>query len=152
MSGGAVQGLIRWWGVTTSRRTMKDEVFYESLSRDERIRRVGVLFLKVATIICQRTAPERLSRKEATLNEATAKMVSPKWEEYETALLQRYSGFGAFSPHEAMLFWGISRTSCYRRLKKLEDCGWIRRMGRTSAVKYALAGETQIVLKQLRRA
>lgn len=131
---------------------MKGEVFYESLSRDERIRRVGVLFAKAATIICERAINDRLSRLEATLNEATGKMVSPIWEEYETALLQRYSGLGAFSPHEAMLFWGISRTSCYRRLRKLENCGWIRRIGRTSAVKYVLAGETQIVLKQLGQA
>ena len=57
------------------------------------------------------------------------------------ALLQRFTRLGEFAPHEAATFWGVSRSTAYRRLRRLEQAGCIKRQGETNAVRYHLIFE-----------
>lgn len=128
---------------------MDDSAFYASLSREERLRRVGILFSKAVTIISER---ERLKKelKSETLKQTDVTREVIEWQEHEATLFKRFSRLGEFSPREAVRFWATSRTSCYRRLQKLEKEGWITRSGRTNAVRYRFTARTQLVLERLK--
>ena len=105
----------------------------ESLSREERLRRIGALIamaLALSSLQRSQTSLVPFSERENGLLERK-----------EQALLQRFKDLGEFAPHEAAAFWGVSRPTAYRRLRRLEQAGWIERHGKTNAVRYRLIFE-----------
>jgi len=125
---------------------MADNVDYESLSQEERLKRIGALFCKAATLILSRQSMMPDARPVAsdvsvvpTKPQGTLDVATLRAE--ELALLKRFSSLGEFSPREATQFWRTSRTSAYRRLRSLEEAGWIVKNGNTSAVRYRIAAQ-----------
>lgn len=117
----------------------------ESLTREERLRRIGAL---VAKAVALASAPIRQQGQGA---DASLISVPPGDGEYaqETHdLLQRFVRLGEFAPHEAAIFWGVSRSTAYRRLRRLEQAGCIKRQGETNAVRYHLIPEKLAVAAQ----
>lgn len=102
------------------------------MDREERLRRIGVLFSKAVTLIGNR----HIDVTSATGADAAKSASTGQWPEFIEPLVRRFQSLGTFSPKEAADLWAISRTSCYRRLRRLETDGWIIRNGRTRAVRY----------------
>lgn len=120
---------------------------YEALSREERLRRIGALFYKAVVI--------SLARKQALAEEArgdprdgTSVLAVGLLSEEDSALLRRYAGLGEIAPRDATEFWGVCRTTAYRRLLKLEQGGWIVRHGATTATRYTLTKNARALLEQ----
>ena len=91
---------------------------YEALSREERLRRIGALFYKAVVI--------SLARKQALAEEAggdspdgTAILAADSLSEEDFAPLRRYAGPGEIAPRDATEFWGVCRTTAYRRIVEL---------------------------------
>lgn len=129
---------------------------YEALSREERLRRIGALFYKAVVI--------SLARKQDVAGEtgedapAQAGVDSPQkmgalgtvsLPEGDLALFQRYARLGEIAPRDATEFWGVSRTTAYRRLVALEKEGWIERRGATKAARYVMTKQTRSFLEQM---
>jgi DNA-binding MarR family transcriptional regulator len=128
---------------------------YEALSREERLRRIGALFYKAVVI--------SLARKQALAGETGGDISSQAGEDsvHETntleaaslsdedlAILRRYAGLGEIAPREATEFWGVCRTTAYRRLLSLEQGGWIVRHGATTATRYTITKKARVLLEQ----
>lgn len=128
---------------------------YEALSREERLRRIGALFYKAVVI--------SLARKQGIAGEtgedgsAQAGEVSPQetdvlrtasLPEDDLALLRRYAGLGEIAPRDATEFWGVCRTTAYRRLLSMEQGGWIVRRGATTATRYTFTKQARALLEQ----
>lgn len=133
---------------------MADFAIYESLSREERIRRIGALFCKAVALTS--AFEQRLEEKHSPISYAQKTSSVPEGgsiadllQETDCALLNRFAPLGEFSPREATQFWDISRTSAYRRLQRLEHSGWIVRHGETSAARYRITTQTLPVRKQV---
>ena len=105
---------------------------YESMDREERLRRIGALFSKAVTLIGNRD-PDVTTAMGADMAKSAS---TEQWPEFLEPLVRRFQSLGTFSPKEAADLWVISRTSCYRRLRQLETEGWIIRNGKTRAVRY----------------
>jgi len=115
--------------------------------------RIGALFRKAATLILvrQHIAPGMPSAASDTPASATT-AGGPDTNDLQSddvALLQRFAPFGEFSPREATEFWGISRTSAYRRLRHIEETGWIVKKGKTNTVRYCIVAQGYPILKQI---
>lgn len=120
---------------------------YEALSREERLRRIGALFYKAVVI--------SLARKQALDEETdgdspdeTAVLAAGSLSEEDLALLRRYAGLGEIAPRDATEFWGVCRTTAYRRLLSLEQGGWIVRHGATTATRYTFTKQARALLEQ----
>jgi hypothetical protein len=133
---------------------MADFAVYESLSREERLRRIGALFCKALALAF--TPRQCLTEMQNVNLSASVGSVAKEGvarneslREGDFALMKRFAPLGEFSPREATQFWGISRTSAYRRLQRLEHFGWLVRCGATNATRYQLTTRTLSVLKQV---
>lgn len=127
---------------------MAPSLDYNSLSREERLRRIGALLCKATSLSLMR---DKRSHESASPGcepiDQTLFAVRESPEQDELNLLQHFARFGEFSPKEALEFLNISRTSVYRKLLRLESAGWIVRQGKTTATRYVIADR----LKQVKR-
>lgn len=113
------------------------------MDRDERLRRIGILFSKAVTLVGNRHADVIAAAELGTVDSAS---IQP-WPEFLEPLVRRFQSLGTFSPQEAAKLWMTSRTSCYRRLRQLEKEGWIIRSGRTRAVRYHFSRAVEALTK-----
>lgn len=133
---------------------MADFAIYESLSREDRLRRIGALFCKAVALASARRQ-NFMGRQNVALSASMASTATERvarieaLREVECALLKRFAPLGEFSPREATQFWGISRTCAYRRLQRLEHAGWIIRHGATNAARFIFTPQTLLILKQV---
>jgi hypothetical protein len=121
-------------------------VNYESLSREERLRRIGAL---VAKAVALASVPVRLQGQRANAGRVPVSLDEGDLAPEAQALLQRFARLGEFAPHEAATFWGISRSTAYRRLRRLEQAGCIERHGETTAARYRLVFEKSPIPAQV---
>lgn len=118
---------------------------YETITPEERLRRIGRLLCKAAILA--------LARREAEGNGAQIPAIVASHPPAETGtganegcplnaeeqeLLHRARRLGGISPREASRLWKASRATTYRRLSSLEKQGWITRKGATTATRYVL--------------
>ena len=128
---------------------------YEALSREERLRRIGALFYKAVVISLARKqgiagetgedVPAQAGEDSPQETDAPGIALLP---EEDLALLRRYAGLGEIAPRDATEFWGVCRTTAYRRLLKLEQGGWIVRHGATTATRYTITKKAHVLLEQ----
>lgn len=134
---------------------------YESLSREERIRRIGAILGKAVTLRLER---ERAAREGLGGISIASDKVSPSSPELSSAempaeplandeliLLRKASTLGQLHPRDAASFFGSSRTTVYRRLHHLEQAGWIVRHGQGKASRYHLTEKAYSALKRMKR-
>lgn len=133
---------------------------YEALSREERLRRIGALFYKAVVISLARkqTEAEAASgdgsahaREVTPAGASTVTSEMTSLPEDDLALLRRYALLGEIAPREATEFWGVSRTTAYRRLVELEKAGWIERRGATKATRYVFTVQARGLLERVER-
>src|SRR6478609_1959106 len=132
---------------------------YESLSREERLRRVCTLLAKAVTLACIR---EQAANGDAEPMPVSRKNPGPLiTEEVENrddlqsgdlALFREIHRWGEISPREASRLWSVSRATTQRRLSRLELAGWIARHGSTSATRYRLTEQASPILSQVSQA
>jgi hypothetical protein len=130
---GSVQLFVLWNAVGMA--LLAD---HESLSRGERLRRIGALVAKAVAL----ASPPVWGQEPGS--DTGLVPVSPREGDFTQeaeALLQRFVRLGEFAPHDAAIFWGVSRSTAYRRLRRLEQAGCIKRQGETNAVRYHLIFE-----------
>ncbi|MFT4177798.1 MAG: hypothetical protein QM627_14265 [Luteolibacter sp.] len=128
---------------------------YEALSREERLKRIGALFYKAAVISLARKqgiagetgggVPIQTKENSPQKTDAPGIVLLP--EEY-LALFRRYARLGEIAPRDATEFWGVSRTTAYRRLSSLEQGGWIEKRGAAKATRYTFTQKVRILLEQ----
>lgn len=134
---------------------------YESLSREERIRRIGAILGKAVTLRLER---ERAAREGASGMSTASGEVPPSGHELfpadvparplasdELTLMRKVATLGHLHPRDAAAFFGSSRTTAYRRLQHLERGGWIIRQGQGKASRYHLTDKAHSVLKRMKR-
>lgn len=134
---------------------------YESLSREERIRRIGAILGKAVTLRLER---ERVAREDIkgvptafaeappSTHECSApEVLAEKLASEELTLMRRAATLGHLHPRDAAACFGSSRTTTYRRLQHLERDGWIVRHGRGKASRYHLTDKAHVVLKRIMR-
>lgn len=140
---------------------MNNSFDYESLSREERIRRIGAILGKAVTLRLEREYASNAgagevsahsdesptSSHEFPIPDAFAKSLTAD----ELTLLRKAAVLGYVRPHEATTFFGTSRTTAYRRLQDLARRGWIVRREKGKASRYLLTDQTRSVLKRLKR-
>ena len=116
---------------------MASSTNYDLLDREERLKRIGVLFSKAAILILAR---QRLSNhiQRRTETEAIAELARQHDEcpDWQRQLFERFISVGEFTPRDALRLWATSRTSCYRRLQQLTKEGLIISQGRTRSLRY----------------
>ena len=131
---------------------------YESLSREERLRRVCALLSKAVTLACIR---EQAANREAAQIPVGGNKSGPaataeteNWENLQPAdlaLFREIHRWGEISPREAIRLWGVSRATAHRRISGLERAGWIAKHGATTAARYRLTGQATALLRQVRQ-
>lgn len=128
---------------------------YEALSREERLRRIGALFYKAVVIslarkqaLAEKTGDDAPARVGGDPPDGAAVLAAISLPEEELALLRRYARLGEIAPRDATEFWGVSRTTAYRRLLSLEQGGWIVRYGATTATRYTFTKQARTLLGQ----
>lgn len=134
---------------------------YESLSREERIRRIGAILGKAVTLRLERERAAREGTGEASPESEEAR---PSGHELSTpdapaepltadeaTLLRKAATLGHLCPREAAVFLGNSRTTVYRRLLHLERSGWVVRHGQGKASRYHLTDKAHLALKRMKR-
>ncbi|MGC4015077.1 MAG: hypothetical protein QM755_11265 [Luteolibacter sp.] len=129
---------------------------YESLSREERIRRIGAILGKAVTLRLERERVARGGAEEVRTESAEAPPSGnePPAEPLasdELTLMRKVATLGHLHPRDAAAFFGSSRTTAYRRLQHLERGGWIVRHGEGKASRYYLTDKTHLVLKCMKR-
>ncbi len=132
---------------------------YESLNREERLRRVCTLLAKAVTLACIR---EQAANGDAAPIPAARKNPGPvvtaevenrdDLQSGDLALLREIHRWGEISPRDASLLWSVSRATTQRRLSRLELAGWIARHGSTSATRYRLTEQASPLLSQVSQA
>lgn len=115
---------------------------YETISPEERLRRIGRLLCKAAILALARREAEGDGKQTPVVSAnhppaETGTGASPLNAE-EQELLHRARRMGGISPREASRLWKVSRATTYRRLSSLEKQGWIVRKGATTATRYVL--------------
>jgi hypothetical protein len=134
---------------------------YESLSREERIRRIGAILGKAVTLRLEREraaregggrvspAPdeERPSGHELSAPDVPTELLASD----ELTLMRKVATLGHLHPRDAAAFFGSSRTTAYRRLQHLERGGWIVRHGQGKASRYHLTDKAYSALKRMKR-
>lgn len=128
---------------------------YESLSREERLRRIGALLCKAATLALEQerreaeetngtpALPGHAPSSGGTVDAAVALLPE------ELALLRRFVHLGELTMREAMRFWETSRTTAYRRLTRLIQAEWIERFGATNATRFRFTGKARRAVQPL---
>lgn len=133
---------------------------YESLSREERIRRIGAILGKAVTLRLER---ERVAREGGGEAPPVPDGTRPSGHELsapdapdepladdELILMRKTAALGHLHPRDATAFFGSSRTTAYRRLQHLERGGWLVRYGQGKASRYHLTGKALSVLKRIK--
>ena len=131
---------------------------YESLSREERLRRVCVLLNKAVTLACIR---EEAANSEAAPIPVGGNKSSPtatadiedreNLQSADVTLLREIHRRGEIFPREATRLWGVSRATAHRRISRLERAGWIAKHGATTAARYRLTEQATALLRQVRQ-
>ncbi len=134
---------------------------YESLSREERIRRIGAILGKAVTLRLER---ERAAREGADGVPTASGDAPPSGHEFsapdvpdeplasdEMTLMRKAAALGHLHPRDAAACFGSSRTTAYRRLQHLERGGWIIRQGQGKASRYHLTDKAHLALKRMKR-
>lgn len=131
---------------------------YESLSREERLRRVCALLSKAVTLACIR---ELAANYEAAPTPVGGNKSGPaatadiedreNLQSADLALFREIHRWGEISPREATRLWGVSRATSHRRISGLERAGWIAKHGATSAARYRLTRQATALLRQVRQ-
>ena len=134
---------------------------YESLSREERIRRIGAILGKAVTLRLER---ERAAKESAGGIPTASEEAPPSGNELsvpnvpdeplasdELTLMRRVATLGHLHPRDAAAFFGSSRTTAYRRLQRLERGGWLVRHGQGKASRYHLTDKAHSALKRMKR-
>ncbi len=131
---------------------------YEALSREERLRRIGALFYKAVVIslarkqgIAGETGGDVPAQAGGDSPQETDALGTDLLPEEDLALFQRYARLGEIAPRDATEFWGVSRTTAYRRLLGLEQGGWIERRGAAKATRYTFTDQTRALLERLKQ-
>ncbi len=129
---------------------------YEALSREERLRRIGALFYKAVVIslarkqgIAEETGGEGPAQAGEDSSQETGARGTASLPKEDVALFRRYARLGDVAPRDATEFWGVSRTTAYRRLVALEKEGWIERRGATKSVRYVFTKQAHAFLEQM---
>lgn len=131
---------------------------YESLSREERLRRVCALLSKAVTLACIReqaangeTAPIPMTGNTPG-SEATAGAENREdFQSGDLALFREIHRWGEISPRDATRLWGVSRATAHRWLSRLEKAGWIVKRGATKAARYLLTKQATALLPQMQQ-
>lgn len=134
---------------------------YESLSREERIRRIGAILGKAVTLRLER---ERAAREDGGEVPPAPDEARPSGHELSTSdvldeplandeltLMRKVAALGHLHPRDAAAFFGSSRTTAYRRLQHLERGGWLIRHGKGKASRYHLTAKAHSALKRMKR-
>lgn len=134
---------------------------YESLSREERIRRIGAILGKAVTLRLER---ERAAREGGGEVPPAPGGARPSGHELpapdvpdeplasdELTLMRKVAALGHLHPRDAAAFFGSSRTTAYRRLQHLERGGWLVRHGQGKASRYHLTDKAHSALKRMKR-
>lgn len=135
---------------------------YESLSREERLRRIGAILSRVATRYLERERAEALRQSQVLSSQSDPASSAPTTEALssntpslppeEFSVLQRFVAFGEVIPREAMRFWSVSRTTAYRRLTRMQQDGWVERHGATTATRFRFTPAAYRLLQQANQA
>lgn len=135
---------------------------YESLSREERLRRIGAILSRIATryLECERDDALRQSQVlSSQVDPASSTPITevlssnaPGLPPEEFSMLQRFAAFGEVTPREAMRFWSVSRTTAYRRLARMQQDGWVERHGATTATRFRFTPAASRLLHQANQA
>lgn len=132
---------------------------YESLSYEERIRRIGAILGKAVTLRVMREQEEKAAAELERLEQASHEgdedplpaMPDEALTEEEWLLLRKTALMGNLHPRDAATYFGSARTTTYRRLQKLEQEGWLYRQGKGKASRYHLTIKAHAALKQVKR-
>lgn len=116
---------------------------YETITPEERLRRIGRLLCKAAILALARRETEGDGTEIPAIEASPPSTETDPGaneglnaEEHE--LLYRARRLGGISPRETSRLWKVSRATTYRRLSSLEKQGWIARKGATTATRYVL--------------
>lgn len=115
---------------------MPPSTTYDSLDREERLRRVGVLFSKAATLILARQQLADDIQQDVASEALTMAGKANDWPDWQMQLFRRFVPLGEFTPKDALGLWMTSRTSSYRRLQQLMKDGLIIPKGQTRSLHY----------------
>ncbi len=140
---------------------MNNSFYYEFLSREERIRRIGAILGKAVNLRLAREHANNAgagevstpsdesppSGHEFSISDASAQSLTAD----ELILLRKAAVLGCIRPHEATAFFGTSRTTTYRRMQDLKQRGWLVRREKGKASRYVLTDQARSVLKRLKR-
>ncbi len=136
---------------------MMSQGYYESLSREERLRRVCALLSKAVTlpIIHEQAAkgegppipavPDRRKSVAARIAALEQETFPPE----DLALFREILRWGEISPRDVTQFMRVSRATAQRRLSRLERAGWLLRRGATKAARYLLMTQAADLLRRL---
>lgn len=116
---------------------MASSTNYDIFDREERLRRIGMLFSKAATLILDsQSLANRIQQTKETEAIAVLTKQHDGRADWQRQLFERFISVGEFTPKDALRLWATSRTSCYRRLQRLMKEGMIIPQGRTKALRY----------------
>jgi hypothetical protein len=117
---------------------------YESLSREERIRRIGAILGKAVTLRLEREragrdadgeVPTASGEAQSSCHYLSASDLSAEpLASDELILMRKAATLGHIYPRDASACFGSSRTTVYRRLQHLERGGWIIRRGQHDTI------------------
>lgn len=133
---------------------------YESLSREERIRRIGAILGKAVTLRLERERAAREGGGEVSpapdgARPSSHELSAPDVPDEplasdEVTLMRKVATLGHLHPRDAAAFFGSSRTTAYRRLQRLERGGWLVRQGQGKASRYHLTDRARAALKRMK--
>jgi CRP-like cAMP-binding protein len=126
--------------------------YYESVSNEERLRRVGLLLSKGVALLCAREAQMRELAASSVPDVIPGAPLQPgppakSLNADDERLLALLCRVGEIAPREVTEFLGVSRVTAFRRLTRLEKEGWILKTGNTTASRYYLTRQATIRLK-----
>ncbi len=134
---------------------------YESLSYEERVERIGAILGKAVTLRLERERAEREGAGGASSEPEEAQPSGPEpsapevpadtLADDELTLMRMAAIVRYLHPRDATEFWGVSRTTAYRRLLHLEQGEWIVRHGQGKASRYHLTDKAHSALKRMKR-
>ncbi len=126
---------------------------YETITPEERLRRIGRLLCKAAILSLARREVEENGKQTPAIagrhpSAETGTGASEDLNAEELKILHCARRLGGISPREASRLWKVSRATPYRRLSSLERQGWIARQGATTATRYVLTRQALNWLEQ----
>ena len=115
---------------------MAPSTVYDSFDREERLRRIGVLFSKAATLILAHQQLADDIQHDVASEALKVAGQANDWPDWQGQLFGRFVPRGEFTPKDALDLWMTSRTSSYRRLRQLMKDGLIIPKGQTRSLRY----------------